>query len=117
MVDDDRDWLREMGALLRARGDTVTLASAPLHALWLLERIPVDAVLCDYRLASGDDGPPLLATVRDRWPYVARIIVTGWDDRRTPAAHCEAAEATLFKPIDSGALDETARALGAPRRH
>lgn len=111
VVDDDPMLLAQLGKQLRARGDDVVVASAPLHALWILERTTVDAVLCDFALASGDDGPNLLDTVAERWPDTTRIMMTGWDDRRESAERCRAAQATFFKPLDVGELEDAARKL------
>ena len=106
VVDDDLDFLTQVrDGLVGARAVT---ARTPLEALWLFERYPFRAVVCD--LVFGDvDGRHLLEIVRERWPAIARILVTGFGDRiegANAAAFLPAAQAVIIKPCDTAALDE-----------
>ena len=106
VVDDDPDFLDYV-----QRGLTeveAVVARTPLHALWLLEHVRFRAIVCD--LCFGDvDGRHLLEVARERCPWVARVLVTGFGDRlrEPPSAAIErSVQAVLTKPCDLSALSE-----------
>ena len=109
VVDDDPAFL----AFLRdGLGTEVATAcvQTPLEALWFLERNAVDLVVCDWVLGHAD-GCHLLATVRERWPSTARVLVTGFGDHVGTAVMPPAT--VILKPCDVRALR---RLLDALRR-
>jgi len=57
----------------------VLTASSGEQALALLEREPVDVILCDQRM-PGLSGVQTLKEVRTRWPDTVRIIVSGYTE-------------------------------------
>ena len=108
VVDDDEEFriaLREaLEGLVR-----VSDVATPAEVMWLMERVPVDILICDVVLATATSGLEILETVRDHWPRVGRILVTGCSDeldhRELPA------HAMLRKPCDLGALRDLIRLL------
>lgn len=49
------------------------------HAIEAIRSNPlITCVVADYELGPGPDGMAVLDTVRDRWPNVARILLTGF---------------------------------------
>lgn len=78
IVDDE---LRSQEALRRTLEDdfTVITASSADDARSLLEDRPVHVILCDQRM-PGQTGVQFLREVRERWPDVVRIIISGYAD-------------------------------------
>jgi len=72
------------------------------EALWILERRPVDVVVCDMMLGHTD-GRRLLEAVRDRWRSIARVLITGFGDGLAEQGEV-AAQEVIWKPCDSMAL-------------
>lgn len=109
-VDDEPnvlDGLRRATRRLRDRWDT-HFADGAASALDLLERLPgVDVVVSDMRM-PGIDGAELLVRVRERWPTVARIILSGQSDHDAVFRAIGPAHQYLAKPCD---VDELARVI------
>ena len=103
LVDDDLEFLLETREALARETCVVLVAQELQGARWLLEREPVDVLVCDLKLIN-EDGRDLLTVVRERWPSVARILVTGFDCRVNEPRTFPAAQAVLVKPIDIGHL-------------
>ena len=107
VVDDDPEFLAFVRAGLGAFA-SVTCVQTPLEAIWFLERHDVDLLVCDLVLGRAD-GSDLLATAGERWPTMARVLVTGYDNRvdssRTPP------NTVLFKPVETAALCQLVDAL------
>jgi len=104
VVDDDPEFLAYVRDGLHA---SVQVARTPLEALWLLEHTPLRAVVCDLRF--GDiDGRHVLDLVRDRWPSLTRILVTGYSSAlETPSSDAmSAAQAVIYKPCDLAVLQQ-----------
>ena len=78
-VDDEPFILSALRRLFRPQGYRMLLAGSGEAALALLETEPVDLVVSDMRM-PGMDGAALLAQVRERWPLVGRILLTGHAD-------------------------------------
>ncbi len=105
LVDDDVDFLFSMRVQLAAATSDVFIAQTPQAALGILERHAIDAVVCD--LVLGDtDGRHVLQLVREQWPRVARILVTGYGERLSYTAEFPSAQAMILKPCDASALAE-----------
>jgi len=99
LVDDDPEFLLEMKRRFAELGRDIAVAQTPIQAIWLLERQEVDAVVCDLRLGTAD-GRHLLEVVRERWPRVARVLITGFGDDVIQQQTWPAAQAVVFKPCD-----------------
>lgn len=78
VVDDE---VHSQDALRRTLDDdfTVVTASSAEEARGLLECEPVNVILCDQRM-PGQTGMSFLKEVRERWPEVVRIAISGYTD-------------------------------------
>jgi HD-like signal output (HDOD) protein len=115
-VDDDELVLRSIRRLLRGKEkdwDLVFLSDGHA-ALRELDRAPVDVIVSDVQMATMG-GSKLLATIQERHPDVARIVLSGETDpsvvyRTVPFAH-----QYLAKPFDAANLAFTLRRACALR--
>ncbi len=107
LVDDDELQRCIVEAWLERRVDVVAVTSAA-EAIAELERAAVAVVLTDDDLETGLRGRELLAVVRERWPNVRRLLMSG-SSVVTDEAN-RAWQLFLPKPVDWAAL-ETALAL------
>jgi CheY-like chemotaxis protein len=112
LVDDDLEFLAAMKEQLEPECAAVFVAQTPLAALWLIERVPIDAVVCDLAL-GGIDGRYLLDQLRERFPHIARILVTGFSDRVPDEKTFWAAQSVLLKPCDASSLSSVLRQLAS----
>jgi DNA-binding NtrC family response regulator len=105
VVDDDAEFRKAVEEGLATVANVVTSAT-PVEALWTMERKPIDILLCDMMLATTTTGLDVLSTVKELWPRVGRILVTGFGNRvsRDVAAHV-----TLSKPFDMRSLRDLLR--------
>ena len=89
----------------------------PLYAEVELETFPVEAVIVDIRM-PGMSGTDLLAAIRERWPDVAVVLLTGHGTLESAMrAVKEGAHDYLLKPAQPETIREvTAEALAAARR-
>jgi two-component system response regulator HupR/HoxA len=78
VVDDE---VRSQEALRRALEDeaTVYTCGSALEARGVMEREPVDVILCDQRM-PGTTGVEFLRTARERWPHAVRIVISAYTD-------------------------------------
>lgn len=78
-VDDEPSILSALRRLFRPQGYRVLLAESGRAGLAILEAEKVDLVVSDMRMPEMD-GAELLEQVRERWPTVGRILLTGYAD-------------------------------------
>lgn len=104
-VDDDPHAFQGLQQMQAEQNGQWEMSFAPEGetALVLLAATPFDVVISDLRM-PGMDGAALLKTVRERWPSVVRIILSGKADmddalRAVPVAH-----QFLLKPCDPAML-------------
>ena len=93
VVDDERNMLATMESILKADGYVPLLAHSGKEALEKLATHPVQVIVSDARMPEVD-GFKLLAEVRQRYPQIPFIMVTGY---ATPKLAVQA--------IKSGAVD------------
>jgi EAL domain-containing protein (putative c-di-GMP-specific phosphodiesterase class I)/CheY-like chemotaxis protein len=115
IVDDDEDVLAALARLLRPARVTVFTARCAEEAVATLEAhaANIAVIVSDYAM-PGTDGAELLRTVRDRWPGISRVMLTGNADlHATSRAVNESHLFRLFtKPWPPGELeDAVAQAL------
>ena len=80
LVDDDEHVRRTLARILRGRfRGRVLLAAEALEGLAALERESIQAVVSDYRM-PGMSGVEFLRVVKERWPNVQRVLLTGQAD-------------------------------------
>jgi HD-like signal output (HDOD) protein len=104
-VDDEvaiLDGLRDLLRKERRRWE-MAFAVGGAEALEELARRPFDVVVSDIRM-PGMDGAQLLTTVKDLYPSVSRIVLTGHADRDAAMRVLPVAHQFLTKPCDAGAL-------------
>jgi CheY-like chemotaxis protein/anti-sigma regulatory factor (Ser/Thr protein kinase) len=78
VVDDEPVARRVLARMLEKKGYAVREASAGSEALEVLEEGGVDMLISDIQM-PGMNGIELLATARDRFPDVRRVLVTAYD--------------------------------------
>lgn len=78
-VDDEVNILKALRRLTRHETWNVVTASRGREALELLERQPAQVVVSDQRMPEMC-GVDLLQAVRDRWPDVVRMMLTGYTE-------------------------------------
>src|ERR1700694_3264749 len=92
VVDDDEDVLTALACLLRRAGVTVFTARCAEEAVAMLEAHAANiAVIVSDHEMPGTDGTELSRTVRDRWPGISRVMLTGNADLHQlleAIAHC-----------------------------
>lgn len=112
-VDDEQrilDGLRRMFRPMRDEWNTV-FATSGQAALDELAKAHFDVVVTDMRM-PGMDGAQLLNEVRNRYPRVVRIVLSGQSDRETIMRSVGQAHQYLSKPCDPEELKRiVARAL------
>jgi CheY-like chemotaxis protein len=82
VVDDLPDWRKTLGGLLSDAGYNVQAAESSISALRLLQDNEFALAVVDLRLdeSNEDDegGFDLAAQIKQRWPNVKVIIITGY---------------------------------------
>jgi len=109
LVEDEELVLGGLARMLIARGATVEICESANEALlWLEENAErCDMVLSDHGMV-GMTGMTLLTLVRDRYPRLRRLLLSGWGANLPDASDLSAAERILTKPIR---LDELTAVL------
>ncbi|MBZ0113081.1 MAG: response regulator [Thermoanaerobaculia bacterium] len=105
LVADDEPHIRELLArCLENEGYTCSLAPDAKQALQLLEEHDFTLLISDINM-PGLTGMELLEVVRERYPDVAVILVTGVDDRKTAIRALQlGAFGYVIKPFDLNEL-------------
>ncbi|HAT31878.1 MAG TPA: two-component system response regulator [Janthinobacterium sp.] len=100
-VDDEPNILSSLRRLFRAKGYRVLTAEGGAAGLLLLETEKVDLVISDMRMPEMD-GAQFLAQVRQRWPEVIRLLLTGYSDIQSilDAINCGEIYRYITKPWD-----------------
>lgn len=78
-VDDEPNILSSLRRLFRPCGYRVLVADGGAQGLEFLRSEPVDLVISDMRMPHMD-GAQFLKAVREGWPEVVRILLTGYAD-------------------------------------
>lgn len=78
-VDDEPSILSALRRLFRPQGYKVLMAEGGAAGLALLELEAVDLVISDMRMPEMD-GVQFLEQVRQRWPHIVRVMLTGYAD-------------------------------------
>jgi putative nucleotidyltransferase with HDIG domain len=78
-VDDEVNILKALQRLLRSEDMTVLAASRGQEALEMLEKTEAQVVISDQRMPEMS-GVDLLSQVRERWPDIVRMMLTGYTE-------------------------------------
>ncbi len=76
MVDDETDFLQPISKRMKKRGIIPELANSGEQCLAILERKPVEVVVSDIKM-PGMDGFRLLKTIKEKFPHIEVILLTG----------------------------------------
>ena len=110
-VDDEPEVLTALQRTLRREPYEVVTAVDPELALDCLDRLPVEVVIADERM-PGMNGSELLSEVHRRWPWMGRILLTGYPGQNVMVRGMEArADFLLYKPWDDQSLRKSVRLL------
>ncbi|MBV8879208.1 MAG: response regulator [Planctomycetaceae bacterium] len=110
-VDDDRAVLESLRRLFRGEPYEVVTVASPGQALGVLRLGTVGVVIADERM-PGESGSELLAEVRERWPWIGRVILTAYPGPEVTASGAKAGvDHLLTKPWDAESLKRTVERL------
>ena len=104
-VDDEPKLLEGLQRMLRSQRNKweMSFATSGDAALKLLEAAPFDVIVTDMRMPEMD-GAALLTQVRDRFPNVVRMVLTGHTSLEASLRAVPVAHQFLVKPCDPGVL-------------
>ncbi len=97
--------LRRMLRSMRAQWD-MTFAEGPLVALDILKTTPHDVIVSDMRM-PGLDGAQLLREVKQHYPHMVRIILSGQSEQEKILRAIGPTHRFLSKPCDPDILKRT----------
>ena len=110
-IDDDAQILAALRRLLRSEPYEVITASNAAQGLASLRSRPVEVVVADERMPDTN-GCELLAEVRQRWPWIGRVILTAHPGPSVMVRGQEAGiDYLINKPWDDRLLKNTIRRL------
>lgn len=117
LVDDDPFMLAVLADMLGDEPVRVLSAASGPEALALLEREPVEVILCDQAM-PGMNGTEVLAQVAARHPRTVRLMLTGQQDLAEieTALRTGVADAHYAKPVSASSLRERMREALALQR-
>ena len=104
-VDDEVRILEGLQRMLRPQRHSWEMAFAPSGqaALQMMEATPFDVIVSDMRM-PGMDGAALLKSVREKYPNVLRIILSGYTELEAAVNAVPVAHQFLVKPCDQDTL-------------
>ncbi len=115
LVEDEPLAIHTMSRFLGRLGLRVTTAGDGLQAVEKLAADPANVVVTDLRMPRGG-GLDLVATVRERWPDVPVIVLTGYGtDEIEQQALKAGAHRVLRKPVSIQEVGEMLLALTRER--
>jgi len=109
-VDDEPKVLHGLRRMLRGMRDEweMAFAESGAEALEILSRDSYDVVVSDMRMPKMD-GAQLLSEIRDRYPKMVRIVLSGHSDKEMILKSVRPAHQYLSKPCDSQTLKSTVK--------
>jgi PAS domain S-box-containing protein len=116
-VDDDRDVLRSVEAVLIHHGFAVSAASSVPKALELISKRTFDVLLTDLNVGQPGDGFTVVSAMRRVQPDASTFILTGYPDIDS-AIHAIRSQVDDYfsKPLDLSALMAAISAASEGRR-
>ncbi|HZO88575.1 MAG TPA: GAF domain-containing protein [Chthonomonadaceae bacterium] len=115
LVEDEESVREAVARSLAQSGATVQAVDSAAQALaWLQEADGIcDVVIADHGMV-GMTGLELLAHIRQLYPHVRRVLLSGWGATPPGGADTSAAELMLSKPVTVAALIAALRTLLTP---
>ena len=109
-VDDELSILSSLKRLFRPHGYRILTAGGGAEGLEILAKESVDLVISDMRMPEMD-GAQFLEQVRNRWPHIVRILLTGYADIGSTVAAINRGEIYRYisKPWDDNEIVLTVR--------
>jgi CheY-like chemotaxis protein len=114
LVEDEAISRYALAQILRSRGQEVMEAKDGIEALALLDEHTFDLIITDL-VMPGLDGFGLVFRIREKWPAMPIVLISGYTAQYARAAMVESAE-FLPKPIDPPVLLATIQRLLDERR-
>ena len=109
VVDDEGIVLSSCRRVLESEGYEVFLAESAKDALEMLEKNVFSSLLIDVKMPEHD-GIYLMKAVREKWPDVPIIVMSGYSTAETIAHAAKMGAATFIpKPFTPNELIETVR--------
>lgn len=118
IVDDDINFSKTVGDVLRSRGYRVETEANPENVLGHLEQDYKLAILLDLKLGDTN-GLEVLKAVRAKYPSKPIVLVTGYRDEMTDSIEkglTIGAYTCLYKPFDIEGLLDTIREISRGKR-
>ncbi len=105
-VDDEPNVLAAIRRMLRSKSDdwNMAFAGSGVEALALFEEMDFDVIVSDIRM-PGMDGAELLTRVKDSYPGVIRIALSGQVDLTEVMRSIRAVHQYISKPCDAEQLE------------
>lgn len=115
-VDDEPNILDGLQRMLRSmrRDWQMTFAGSGHEALDLLKEKPIDVIVSDMKM-PGIDGARLLGEVREHYPQIIRIILSGYSEKDMIMKSVGTTHQYLSKPCDPELLKSTVKRVCALR--
>lgn len=116
LVEDEEFVAASVARMLQGSGATVKVLDSPKAALaWLQDHAEAfSLVLSDHGMPDMT-GLDLLARVRERWPFLRRVLLSGWGAAPPGDVDVSAAEQILTKPIRQSELIAALKKLRLPQ--
>ncbi len=114
IVDDDPDLLQGIRRRLHGNYDVEVAQGGPQALKKLAEDSGFSVIVCDFRMPDMD-GIEVLSRVRDEFPHLVRVMLTGHGDMQVAAAAINSGGIfkMLFKPCPDGELEEAMASASA----
>jgi CheY-like chemotaxis protein len=114
VVDDEAEIRDGMKALLEAMGCRATLAEGTAEAVSAARAAKPDLVLADFRLRDVDNGIATVRAIRELYPSVPAVLISGEIEAERLREAEQAGIALLHKPVPAETLKRTiAEVVGA----
>ena len=111
-VDDEENILRSLKRLFKREAYETVFMNSAADALEYLENNPIDLVISDIRMPKMD-GFEFLSIVKERYPKILRVALSGFTDSKTVFRLIEknVAKLYLFKPWDNHDLKDNIKRI------
>jgi two-component system response regulator HupR/HoxA len=110
-IDDDLAVLSSLRRLLREEPYEIATVPSVAQALSLIRHHVPDVIVTDERMPQSS-GSQFLAEVSERWPWIGRVILTGYQGREIMNRSIRAGvDVLLYKPWDAEGFKRTLRGL------